>query len=652
MNWLLSAIVAIFVLFFFPGLTDPLFGAKNFFLAAAVLVAVITAGAKLLRSKKLTYSLSFLDVLVFLFFVANLVSWFLLPSGVRARSLVQPLGLGTIAGLTILYFALGQISVAARQRLILPALLISLAISSLVSIILFVLPPTFFARVTFLNSNWSPLGSSFVLAQLALPVLVLIFAVILKEVSKKDGLKSWWLAVLGVLIFVGGAVGAYQAVKTRPVMMDWFSSWATTVESFKRKPLFGIGPGNFNTAFNLYRPVEFNQKANWQVSFGFPRNYFLQVWAETGLLSLIIILLLALRSLRLARRNEKIWLMAPVWLVLFLLPANLMTVFLLFLALALVRGEGKQRHFSLIVGEGGRNGAPIVVGILLSVAAIAGGYFVYQGLAAERTFYQALLAASQNKGKETYDLQVKAIQQNRFLSRYRIAFAQTNLALANSIASKKELTDDEKNQISQLLSQAVNEAKAAVALEPKSVAGWENLSQIYRQLINVVSGADSWAVAAYQQTIALNPLDPRLRLDFGGLYYGFNKFEEAAKQFELAVNLKSDYANAWYNWAWALKQQKKLQEAVTAMQQAVALVDVNSTDYEKASKEFEEWKKELGATAQKQEQPQQPEQLTKPEPLPSPKLEEPIRLPEEAAPPIEESTEEEATPTMEPTPVL
>jgi len=634
---LISAIVFVFPLFFFPLLTDPVFAAKNFFLMAAGLVVLIIAAIQLFQTKKLKYSYSSLDFFVFLFALVNLVSWFFLPRGARVRSLLQPLGLGTMAGLTLLYFAIVQLTAAKKKDWILISLTSSAAIASLATAVLFLLPNSFFPWRWIGGPNWSPAGSSLILLQLLVPLVVLILTAIAREINKKGELKKWLQAILGIIILIGAAISVYQALRSKPVFLDWFSSWAVAVEAFKRNPVLGVGPGNFNIAFRLYRPPEFNRTQNWAVNFGAPHSWFLQVWTELGLIGLLILGFVFVRSLPLLRQKKAGLALGLIWLMLLLLPGNLITLFALFVFLALVRGKGKEKSFSLIIGEKGGDGAPFIAGGLLVLLALLGGYFLYRGFSAELFFYRSIKAASENRGGDTYNQQLKAIQTNRFLPRYRIAFSQTNLALANGLAQKGEkLTDDERRQISQLMSQAVSEAKAAVALEPKNALVWENLAQTYRQLINAVKEADQWALTAYQQTIALDSLNPRLRVDYGGLLYGMNNFEEAAKQFEIAVNLKNDYANGWYNWAWALKQQKKLEEAVVKLQQAVNLVARDTPDYEKADKELKDWKKELGKEmAEKEGGKKAPAELKQPQPLPSPKLEEPIRLPEEAAPPLE-----------------
>ncbi len=640
---IVSLITFLFPLFFFPAVTAPVFGAKNYFLAVGVFLLLIFAGFRLVQKEKVKYSVSSLDFLVILFLLANILSWYFLPRGVKADSLVQPLGLGTIIVLSLLYFVISQSKLRKKFQGLFYGLISSGVILSLLSIVLFILPEGYSAGwVRYFN--FLTFANPFILAQFLVLVSVFVVSQIIKEINKEGELQRWWTAVTAVIILVGAGVTIYRAVQAQPAMPDWFSSWATTVEAFKRKPLLGVGPNNYSTAFTRFRPREFNQTDNWNRRFGISHSWFLQVWAELGLVGLVILILMFVKSLSLIKNKPSLRFLIPaIWAILIFFPGNLITLFLLFLGLGLIRPKGNQKEFNLIIGEKDQNGAPYLVGGLLIILGLVGGYYTYMVFMPELTFYRAVKAASENKGGETYDLQRKAINQNSFRQDYRISFSQTNLALAKNIirqvqGQEQELTEERRQQLQQLIAQAVNEAKAAVALEPQNVVGWENLAQIYRQLINTAQNAEQWTISAYQQAIALDSLNPRLRVDYGGVLFGLGQYEESAKQFEIAVNLKNDYANAWYNWAYALKEQDKLQPAVERLQQAVNLVDRDTNDYQKVSQELEQWREELNEEEQPVEVEEPTEGITTPEPIPSPELDEPIILPEDAAPELDEGT--------------
>lgn len=657
--YLLSVIFAL-PLFFFPWVPNSVFGAKQFFLILTLLLLFVFGALRLFANNELKYKTSFLDTWPILFLVANIVSWFSLPRGTKVSSLLQPLGLGSILVLVLWYLAWGQTKLKKHKEKVFQTLSLSVLIISIVSVILFILPDSMANNPVVVNLRRLGLANSLLRFELLLLVGVLVVAEIVRELKQKETLTQWWLGAAAVFVLVGLGVNSYQLIQNQPRFLDWFSSWATAVETFKRHPLRGVGPGNYTVAFTSYRPREFNQTDFWTMRFGSAHSWILQVWTELGLLGLVGVVLLAYFSIKAARQQDDkrlVWFLSAIWIVLAFLPANLLLLFLLFLTLALVRSKVKERSFALSVSEKDQNAAPILISILLLGLTAASGYFFYKGVRAEYTFFKAVRAAAENRGGETYQLQSQAIQTNRFMSDYRTSFSQTNLAIANNIIQQaqqegQQLTEEQRQQVSQLINQAVNEAKAAVALEPRRASNWENLAQIYRQLVNLAENAEQWTLSSFQQAVALDSLNPRLRVSYGGFLFGSGRYEDAGRQFEIAANLKPDYANAWYNWAHALKQQDKLEPAVARLEQAVNLIDKDSQNYDEIKEELAQWKEELGKETEQPPVQEQGEELTKPEPLPTKQLEEPIELSEEAAPPIEEGaetqSEEEITPTISP----
>ncbi len=646
--YLLTVIFA-FPLFFFPFLPEAVFGAKQFFLILTVLGLFVWGAVRLLTKNKLVYKSDFLDVWPILFLLINIVSWFFLPSGAKVSSLAYPLGLGTILVLVLWYLAWGQTKLKEHKSKVFQALFLSALLISIVSVVLFILPDALSDNPLVIRLHQLGLASSLLRLQMLLVTGVLLAVEIVRDLNEKETLTRWWLGAAAVFVLVGLVVNSYQLVQEKPMFLDWFSSWATAVETFKRHPLRGVGPGNYGVAFTLFRPREFNQGEFWSLRFGSAHSWFLHVWTELGLLGLAALILLAYFSIKAARQQDDkrlFWFLLTIWLLLILFPGNLLLLFLLFLAIALVRNKVKTHQLALSIGRENRNIASVLASILLSGLVIIAGYFLYLVVKAEHSFYKAVRAASENRGGDSYQLQSKAIMTNRFISNYRVSFAQTNLAIANNIIQQsqeegRELTEEEREQISQLIDQAVNEAKAAVALEPQRASNWENLAQIYNQLVNLVEGAEEWTLSTYQQAVSLDSLNPRLRVSYGGFLFALGRFEEAARQFEIAVNLKPDYANAWYNWAHASKQQGKLEVAIARLEQAANLIDRDLPDYERVQEELAQWREELGEQEIEEPAAEESGELTRPEPLPEGPIDQPIELPEEAAPPLDEEAEEE-----------
>jgi len=459
-------------------------------------------------------------------------------------------------------------------------------------------------------------------------------------------------------------------------------SWYATVEILKnpKTAFFGVGVDNFASIFTRVKDIAYNQSDLWQVfSFNFSRSAILHLFTETGILGLLVFSLLifsVLKQLIATNLNQsqsisinlnKSLLISFIYLLtcLFFFPPSLITWFLLFVVIGLegakmpVSNDLGGAHFDFTSEEhahGVRNTAssdfdlslllPLYLGIVLfSFIFLTGfGYLLGRSYLAEIYFKKALDGVVKNDGKQAYENMRQAIILNPYIERFRLNFSQLNLLLANNIAAKasqpqekdkkpSQLSEQDRQNISQAIQAAIAEGKAAISLNPQKAQNWENLAQIYRNIINTAQGADVWTVSSYQRAIVADPQNPVYRLNLGGVYYSLGNFEEASKLFEQAVILKPDWPNAYYNLAWANYQKQNYQAAVAAMENVTRLLDPkkDKADYDKTKQELEEFKKKLPqeekqATEEGKTQPK----LTLPSPIPTTTPQ--IQLPKEASP--------------------
>lgn len=221
-----------------------------------------------------------------------------------------------------------------------------------------------------------------------------------------------------------------------------------------------------------------------------------------------------------------------------------------------------------------------------------------------------------------------AIQQNSQVDRYHASLAQVNMALAQSLAAKKDVTDTDKATITQLVQEAINEGKATVTLNAGRSGNWEVLGQIYRSIMPFATGADQFAVQTYSQAIALDPTNPNLRISLGGIYYALGRYDEAVDAFKLAVLAKSDYANAHYNLSVAYSAKKDYDNAIIEMNNVLALVAKDSQDYTLAQNALKDLEKQRPAKITDEGQ-----DLIAPETVVPSNVKPPIELPKDATPP-------------------
>ncbi len=400
----------------------------------------------------------------------------------------------------------------------------------------------------------------------------------------------------------------------REIQLPFLSSWKISASSFRDNPFLGSGPATYLFDFTSYKPIEFNASKYWNIRFDSASNEFLQILATLGGLGVLALIFFAIMVLAFAWKGLNhddhaltialsiAGILAVVILLLhsssLVLIVALMTILSLLMAthksvsnkveeLTIGIKASKLTDSNLVVGD-------ILPLILLIPILFFVIYAVWNGsklVLADYEHRQALNAAS-TKGLDTYNHLVRAEQLNPLADLYRTDLAQTNFALANAIAQSKgptqsspsgSLTDQDKQNIQQLLSQSIAEGRAATTINPLSAQNWEVLASIYRQISGVAQNALDFSLDAYGRAIQRDPYNPLLRLSVGGVYYSVKNYDLAIRFFSDSINLKPDFANAYYNLSIALRDKGDIQNAVAAAERVVALVDSKSADYKTAA---------------------------------------------------------------------
>lgn len=654
-NYFIIGLVFLLPLFFLPVTTEFYTFNKQTLLFVLTGILTLLWLVKLVISQKLTFRKTSFDLPVILFLAAFvIVSLVSAPN--KTTAFTEPLGAGTIFALTLLYFIITNNFKAAKIQSVLYAFIISSVILGLVAVYQYLGLGEALTNLPWLeNKLFTPAGGPLILISILMTALALAVTSFFKQFGKNGLLTIIFTGGASIIIAVGLILTIYQFLPGQGnnlALLSYPESWSIGIETFKQNPLFGVGPGNYTSAFNRFRSITFNDNQLWDVRFGNASNYPLELLTIGGLLVIGAYFFLLIKTIRLflkayQKKETYLPLLFGLILVIFIpwfLGNNLVLLSLNLIFLALLTNVNEEVQ---TVSTSSKNLSLITLGIGL-VLIVTLGYFWGRVYAADVAFRNSLNALTENRGTVVYNQQIRAINLNPYNPNYRRSYSQTNFALANSIASQQELTDQDRANITQLIQQAIREAKTATVLNPTDAANWENLAQIYRNLINFAQGADQWAIAAYQQAVITDPINPRIRLNLGGLFYSLQNFESATRQFQNAVELKPDYANGYYNLAAAYRERKMYQEAYLAMQNVLNLIPLDSDDYQRAKSELDELAQKLPTPEEvtpTEEEAETPV-LTEPSPLPSPKIQPPIELPEEAAPEIpEEEPEEKVSPT-------
>lgn len=389
-------------------------------------------------------------------------------------------------------------------------------------------------------------------------------------------------------------------------------SWKIVSSTIRDFPILGTGPGTFYLNFPRYKTITLNNTEAWALRFDKPYNEFFNILGTLGITGFVAALFLGVKIVKFTLHTSKTndYSRALTLGILVLVASALFTHVTVTTAitLTLLLGFATASYNAATEGEKGyinitpstavnTIGSPVsddsdvfraILVIPLLALGIANGFFVYKLYPGEYFMNKAIVAASQNNGNLTYQYQAQAINLNPRNDVYRNTYAQTNLALARGLSTKENLTDIDKENIQTLVSQAIRSANISTeVLNPASVVGWEIRAMIYNALVGSAENADQWTIEALTTAVQLDPTNPRLRLDLGGIYYAKEDYLSAANLFRQATELKTDYANAYYNFGQAMLQLKEYAAAKKALETAQNLVTPESADYTLLAQELE-----------------------------------------------------------------
>ncbi len=459
--------------------------------------------------------------------------------------------------------------------------------------------------------------------------------------KKNNAFFSIFATAASALLLAGLLTTIYMLATTqRPLILPLMTGFQTALAAISQDTgrvlqafIFGSGYGTYLNDFTRFKQAAYNTNASlWSFTFFRSSNLFLELLATTGIAGLASFVFIVYRVVK-----EKSFFLPIVLTIIaaVLLPFSFTLIALFFIILgffAALRAVHAPSRFGdlefylvtlkhgLILAQPEGERAPhdpvnTRYGKILPfffIAVIIGlvGYTSYHSLAfvrSDMTFQKSLVAASANKVQDTYDLQNKAIQQFPNRDTYHRIFGQTNLAIANALASSQPQGSSPSAEIQQqivtLIQQSITSSRNAVTISPQTSMNWDNLSSIYRSLIGFGQNADQFAILANQQAITLDPSNPQEYINLGGIYYQLGQWDDAIRQFQLAANLKRDYANAYYNLGHALESKggtENLQGALQAYKIVEQLVSSDAENVKRIKAEIDTVTKKIAGGQQAQ----------------------------------------------------
>jgi len=440
---------------------------------------------------------------------------------------------------------------------------------------------------------------------------------------KKSGNVMAFFGIAFIVIAVGLALTVYMLFTTqKPLILPLSSGLHIAFNAISQGNIFkslllGSGFGTFLNDFTQFKPANYNSDATlWAFTFFRSSSFALELMATTGLLGIAVFIFLVFRVVK-----EKNYFLPLILAILasLVLPFSFTMIALFFILLGLFAivcihnnpQRFEESEFSFVALRRGflsvapenehvqQNAAQkrisrvlpsiflLIVAILISVPM----YFIARFTLSDFTFQESLVAESQNNGLATYQLQTAAITMFPYRDVYYRAFSQTNLALANALATHQPQgaspSAQTQKDILTLIQQSINAGRAAVTVAPDTSFNWNNLSSIYRSLIGFGQNADQFTILTLNQAIALDPNNPQQYINLGGVYYQLGQFDNAIREFQIAATLKPDYANAYYNLGHAYEEKGDYTDAMTAFNTVQQLVAGNDANNQIISKDID-----------------------------------------------------------------
>lgn len=637
--FLLGVLFMVFPVIFTTITTNPIVLPKQVLLGTVVIILLVLHAVRMLSEKSVKLRRTSFDIPVLLLALFAFASSIFAVNRADALTAFIPYFFAILIFFIIVNIAKDRNSLLfLMYSLIIGAVLLSL--SSVLSFFkIYILPfPETHSQI------FTPLGS--LLEQEIYLILVLtisfyyLFRLLKSKTRSKDEqeqapnklsmtsselTKAVSFSVTSFIILLGIIVTTYALFKLdKPFLLPIETGFQTAFSEISLDSgriaqgfLVGSGFGTYPVDFSRWKQAAFNQHDSlWNLTFFRSSNFALELLATTGVLGLsafIFLLIRVTKEIRSGIQNKMFLGLLALFVISFLLPLGFVAQTLFFIILGLFAAnqglitKAQTRFFDielqLVTFRKGLIAMEIphtknerrlilpslIAGIILLIAGIM-GYFGIAYTASDLNFQKSLIAAAQNNGSLTYQEQAKAISTFPYRDGFYRVFSQTNLALANTLASQGPKGSSPSAQVQQniitLIQQSINSARAATTVAPQSHVNWQNLSSIYRGLIGFGQNAESFAIATAQQSINLDPNNPQQYISLGGIYYQLGAWDQAQNQFQIAIALKPDLANSHYNLGHALEQKGDIQNALIQYQIVRNLVAGDKASLEQIDKEI------------------------------------------------------------------
>jgi len=436
---------------------------------------------------------------------------------------------------------------------------------------------------------------------------IFLIYILARIVNVKD---SWsWLPMLTfVTIIIFLMIGSVKIIKTNlpvSVSVPLKASLEIAKKSMQEKTFLGYGPGNYGVAYSKNLPAGFDSKG---LRLFQGQGFLFESISTIGIVGLVFLVILILTflgaSFFLISRNKNkdrlyslgmlataIVILADAVLIKIDAPIFIIGSIIIALTVAIVLKENdvEENFISLSVKASPKYALALGFVFLLVVVGVAYAFiFVGKIYFADMKMGKAVAAESNISEIGSIASAISATNLNNREGRYFTRLGQEYMLLANN-EIKKGSSERDINKIQTYLNSAIDAGKRGEAMMVQDVTAIEALAQIYENTGSYIPDTLNLSLDEYNKASQLEPQNPDFYVKLGQIKIkiaGTKKDEAEKKQliedaknlFQSAINIRDNYAPAYYNRALVEEALGQTDVSISDLEKAVTL-DRRNADY-------------------------------------------------------------------------
>jgi tetratricopeptide (TPR) repeat protein len=433
-------------------------------------------------------------------------------------------------------------------------------------------------------------------------VVLLIF--ILAKIVRPNQAWTWVPMAVFILAMILRMTGAVSIVKINlpvEVSLNYSSSLEVAKGAIGDNLLVGSGPATYGYAFSLYKPEDFNLNMLYNLRFLQGTGAVAEVASTLGILGIFFFFVLLLSYIGsqvylMYKDKEKnklysLGLFSATAIVLtnvlsVRVDGAILAMFVLLatitLATSLLESDTPKNNLSLSLKASPKFALALAF-VFMAVSAGVAFLFVYLGKTFVADVYAGRAASKISTEPENSLAYLgQVIKFNNKESKYYSQIGQYYMALANQEAAKDEQSRDIE-KIQQYLNTSISSASISKNLSPNDVGIVESLALIYENAGLYVPDSLAMSEEEYKRAQKLEPYNPVYFIKLGQIKIAMagskqtpdekkKLIAEAKDLFQKSIDLKSNYAEAYYQLALC---QEALEEFDLAIENGSKAVQFN-----------------------------------------------------------------------------